>query len=361
MALMNELIVTRQLFAHAGAFDGASASPILKTLFSIVTYGENPHSASQQLVRYYNAADVAGHGGGGRKRSAIHEEPSPQGGSAGGKGSDGDGRGGWGFARLPNLQGLLRLLADLSRLQLGGRVDAGFRSQGEAPCKGLITALLRMLLDMGLSSRLHTDVCAALEGLMQPWDEPRWRRICDDTAVTAADLGPSHRAAYRVISGVHGLSERLRTWQQCAMLQLLRKTLPPEMTCNSGGPAGSHRGQLHVDIRQVQTMLGKDCAKGVKALLNGLRRSLRDRGSAGAAGGGVDYWLLLTVLQCAHMVTWTSVYVEEGEEVDKVIRWILTYFKSVEQSLRGQQATVMRIKVFLADVQTNYELLARVD
>jgi hypothetical protein len=43
--------------------------------------------------------------------------------------------------------------------------------------------------------------------------------------------------------------------------------------------------------------------------------------------------------------------------MDGTVRWIADYFKLVEQSLRGQQATVMRIKVFLADVQTNLDLL----
>ncbi len=83
-----------------------------------------------------------------------------------------------------------------------------------------------MLLDQQLSALLHADVCAALEGLMQPWDDNVWRRICDDAALTAAELGPSYRAAYRVITAAQGLSERLRTWQQCAAMQLLRKTLP---------------------------------------------------------------------------------------------------------------------------------------
>lgn len=92
--------------------------------------------------------------------------------------------------------------------------------------KGLLTALLRMLLDPGLSAVLHSDVCAVLEGLMQPWDEALWQHICEDAAATASELGPSHRAAYRVISVAHGLSERLKVWQQCAAMQLLRKTLP---------------------------------------------------------------------------------------------------------------------------------------
>ncbi|GLI69201.1 hypothetical protein VaNZ11_013773 [Volvox africanus] len=385
LAMLQQLMITGQLFAYVGAFDGQSAGPVLKVLFHIVAFDENPFSAYQQLMRYYNEADredmgwvptlqdfftslttlgyqpPKGHGaagGGSRKRSST----SPRGESAGG-GSSSSGSGGGGeisLSRLFNLQGLLRLLADLTRLHLQGRVDLGFGNQDQATGKGLITALLRFLLDPRLSAVMHADVCTALELLMQPWDDTLWRRICDETALTAAEAGPSHRAAYRVVTAVQGLSERLRTWQQHAAMQLLRRTLPQGLAGGSGS-AGSHRGQVGVDIRQVQALLGKASPAAVRTLLSGMGRSARDRGTSGAAAAGVDYWRLLTVLQCAHLVVWTAVHITEGEEEEEMVRWIAAYFKYVEQSLRGQQPTVMRIKVFLADALTNYDMLGSND
>ncbi|GIL86983.1 hypothetical protein Vretifemale_15172, partial [Volvox reticuliferus] len=353
LALLQQLMITRQLFVHVGAFDGHSAGPILKVLFDIVAFGENPFSAYQQLMRYYNEAnreDIGwvptlqsfftalttlgyqppkGHGagaGGSRKRGAGQEDSStsPRGEAAGGcSGSSSRGGGGAEIspARLFNLQGLLRLLAELTRLHLQSRVDLGFGNQDQATGKGLITALLRILMDARLSALMHADVCVALEGIMQPWDETLWRRIWDETTLTAAELGPSHRAAYRLITAVQGLSDRLRTWQQQAAMQLLKKTLPQGMAGGSGS-AGSHRGQVGVDIRQVQTLLGKASPAAVRTLLSGMGRSKADRRSVGSAAAGMDYWRLLTVLQCAHLVVWTTVHVAEGEEEEDMARWI---------------------------------------
>ncbi|GLC38026.1 hypothetical protein PLESTF_001435900 [Pleodorina starrii] len=369
MALLQQLLVTRQLWGYVGVTDGQSASPVLRVLFDVVAYGENPYNSYQQLVRYYGKADPTDLGWvpqlpnfftalttlgyqpprGSRKRGGSGEGSSPGDGEAGGSSGGGGGGGGLG-ARLLNLQALLRLLADLTRLHREGRVDLGFGSQGQAAFKGLLTALLRMLLDPVLAPRLLSDVVAALEGLMRSWDEPAWRRICDDAAAAAAELGPSHRAAYRAITTAQGLSERLRVWQQCAAMQLLRKTLPQSAAGGSGAGGGvSQRGHVGVDITQVQKLLGRASAASVKSLVKSLSRE---------RGGAPDYWRLLTVLQCAHLVVWHTASVAEAGETDEVVRWMCSYLKAVEQGLRGQQDTVMRIKVFLADVTTNYELLA---
>ncbi len=60
-----------------------------------------------------------------------------------------------------------------------------------------------------------------------------------------------------------------------------------------------------MDVRQVRALLGAANGEAVKTLLNGLKRP-RDRGQ-------VDYWRLMTVLQCAHLVVWATAYTTEGD------------------------------------------------
>lgn len=58
--LLQQLIGTRQLFDFLGAFTPDTATPVLRVLWQLVCYGEQPYAAYQQAVEYYRSTTRSG-------------------------------------------------------------------------------------------------------------------------------------------------------------------------------------------------------------------------------------------------------------------------------------------------------------
>lgn len=86
--------------------------------------------------------------------------------------------------------------------------------------------LLRLLLDPDMCAVLYLEARAAVEAVMEPWEERLWRRVGEDSAVQALELGPSPRATWRLLASLPGSSERLRGWRQAMAMHLMRKVVP---------------------------------------------------------------------------------------------------------------------------------------
>ncbi|KXZ44291.1 hypothetical protein GPECTOR_70g522 [Gonium pectorale] len=372
LELLGRLLASGQLLEYLGAFDAESASPVLQVLFQLVVRGDCPHAAYRQAVQHYEGCEPQEMGWvpqlpdfldglqtlgyqlpkagatGSRKRSSG--ENAGEGSGAGPSGGGGEAASS--AASLANLGCLLRLLADLLHLQQRGRLDLGCGTHNEGTGRQLLTALFRCSLDPHVSSLLQRDIGAAVEGLMGCWDEAHWRRLGHAMAAQVADMGPSHRAAYRLIAGVQGLGERMRGWQAAAAMALLRKEVPQSVRSGNGS-GGSRRGSAGDEARSAElfSLLGaKPSVTTAQALLTALKRP-RD--------GGVDFWRVFTILQCVHIVTWHALYDrqpgQEAPDTDSPLaRWLRDQFNSVEQLLRRRQNDVaMRLKVFL-NVAVNY-------
>lgn len=163
-----------------------------------------------------------------------------------------------------------------------------------------------------------------------------------------------------------------------------------------GAAGASRRGTSAAS--ELQALLGPDSSPtAARAVVEALRRSKDKK---------VDYWRLMTILQCAQLVAWDTIYTSdsEGESAAKahesaccatpvvklqkaspidlcfrVVCWtpltrprppslvsfppilhsrtdaanlynyIYQYMNSFEQHMRGREALVMRIRVFLAE------------
>ncbi|KAG2433534.1 hypothetical protein HYH02_012652 [Chlamydomonas schloesseri] len=374
--LLQQLLATRQLFDFLGAFTPDTATPVLRVLWQLVCYGEQPYAAYQQAVEYYRSTPRSemgwipqvldfheffvatgflpshghGHGGrgssggsGSRKRSAGQVDAGEQGAAGGGAGPSGSGAvvaGTSAAGRIPNLQCLLRLLVELVGLQIAGRLDMGFDNAAQGAGKSLLQVLLRLLLDPDMCAALYCEARAAVEAAMAPWEERLWRRVGDDAAVQALELGPSPRATWRLLAALPGSSERLRGWRTAVAMNLLRKVVPHNLPWNKGGAAlASRRGASAAS--ELQALLGPESTPtAARAVVEALKRS-KDR--------KVDYWRLMTILQCVQLVAWDVVYTSDHEESANLYTYIYQYMNSFEQHLRGREALVMRIRVFLAE------------
>ncbi|KAG2442305.1 hypothetical protein HXX76_002391 [Chlamydomonas incerta] len=376
--LLQQLIGTRQLFDFLGAFTPDTATPALRVLWQLVCHGAQPYAAYQQALDYYRStprsemgwvpqvvdfrdflvtagfipAHGHGHGGrgsgGGRKRSAGPADAGEQAGAGGeagpsGSGAGGSGAGGGGASAasiIPNLQCLLRLLVDLVDLHSAGRLDMGFDNAAQGAGKSVLHALLRMLLDLDMCAALYCEVRSAVEAVMAPWEDHLWRRVGDDSAAQALELGSSWRATWRLLASLPGSSERLRGWRQAVAVHLLRKVVPQNLPWSKHGAEGtSRRGSSPAS--EVQALLGPDSSpKSARTVVEGLRRSKDKK---------VDYWRLMTLLQCVQLVAWDTLCTSDSEASTNLYNYIVQYMGSFEQHMRGREALVMRIRVFLAE------------
>ncbi len=132
-------------------------------------------------------------------------------------------------APLPatNLQLVLRLLAVL--LQLQG--DAGSASTAQRPKvavpeghgRALLLALLHLHMDAAVRAVALPQLQAAIAALVDAFGDTEWSRVAPDVVVRLGEpIGPSHRAAVRLLRELPGRGARVRALRQAAGLALLR-------------------------------------------------------------------------------------------------------------------------------------------
>jgi hypothetical protein len=181
----------------------------------------------------------AGGGGGGHGRG---------GGAHGGGGGGGGGGGAGALAyRDSNLPLLLRLLATLCRLSVsnaGAPRSGGARLQlAEGHGRQLAAALLHLHADPRARAAALPELHDALDALLEAFGDTEWGRVLPDLAAQlAAPLGPSHRAALRVLCELPtlGAGGRGTALRRAGALQLVLKLVGKEVRTLGGG-AGQRR------------------------------------------------------------------------------------------------------------------------
>ncbi|KAG2498265.1 hypothetical protein HYH03_004014 [Edaphochlamys debaryana] len=405
-AVLEELLASRMLMDYTGAYDSPrAAAAVLRVLFQVVSFDDQPFSALQALLEHYGRASrqdvgwvpqltdfmasltalgyqpdgsgsgASGSGSGsgrgraaaGRKRSAAEASgagdasASGQGaaGAAGGSGGAAGGSGGCGGAGgvvvgagrglVRNLQALLRLAAGVAEAHRQGRLDVGFGSAQQAAGKALLGAIHRLLRDPSLAPPLYPDLLRAHEALLAPWEPAHWPRVRADSAEAAAAAGPSHRAAVRLVAAATGFSPRARAWQQAAMMEVAERVMREAKPSrgSGGGGAGGRSEHPCIDVRRV---LGVEASQGgARRLLEALTKDRK-----------VDHWRLLSLLQAAFLVVFSAAHhgahgPTDGDLAVELASWLTALGRGLEHCLRGRTACVLRAKVFLAEAAAALE------
>jgi hypothetical protein len=189
-----------------------------------------------QALRAMGCSKPAGGGGG-------HGHGHGRGSAAAAAGGSGEAAAQMAY-RDANLHLLLQILGTLCRLSAAGRLLGGCPrlSLPEGHGRQLAAALLHLHTDPRVRAAALPQLQEALAALLEAFGDTEWGRVLPDLASqVAAPLGPSHRAALRVLcelppAGAGGRGAALR---RAGALQLLRKLVGKEVRA-VGRAAGRH-------------------------------------------------------------------------------------------------------------------------
>lgn len=259
-----------------------------------------------------------------------------------------------------NLALLLALLQHVCRLGAQGRLR--FRLGGGAAPKQLALLLMALMLDPRAagSAAARGVLQGALAALLAAADDLEWRRLQGQLveALTPPGFGPSNRSTVLLLS-LLPLTERCVSVRQQAALKLLAALLPARKQQQQLQQA---KAQAWPAVqRELLQLLG---SHPDKALTQSLARPSSSAGSSKKqqrqAGGQVDIWALLDILDAANLLLWADLVRPEyagqgsGGVPGEARAWFGGWMEKLERQV-GKELRFYRLRSRLTELRNAYE------
>uniref|UniRef100_A0A383VBQ3 Uncharacterized protein n=1 Tax=Tetradesmus obliquus TaxID=3088 RepID=A0A383VBQ3_TETOB len=258
-----------------------------------------------------------------------------------------------------NLALLLALLQHVCRLGAQGRLQ--LKLGGGAAPKQLALLLMALMLDPRAagSAAARGVLHGALAALLAAADDLEWRRLQGQLleALAPPGFGPSNRSTVLLLS-LLPLTERCVSLQQQAALKLLAALLPPRKQQQ----LQQAKAQAWPAVqRELFQLLG---SRPDKALTQSLARPSSSAGSTKKqqrqAGGTVDIWSLLDILDAANLLLWADLVRPEyggqgsGGVPGEVRAWFGGWMERLERQV-GKELRFYRLRSRLTELRNAYE------
>ncbi|WIA12572.1 hypothetical protein OEZ85_006231 [Tetradesmus obliquus] len=259
-----------------------------------------------------------------------------------------------------NLALLLALLQHVCRLGAQGRLR--FKLGGGAAPKQLALLLMALMLDPRAagSAAARGVLQGALAALLAAADDLEWRRLQGQLveALTPPGFGPSNRSTVLLLS-LLPLTERCVSVRQQAALKLLAALLPARKQQQQLQQA---KAQAWPAVqRELLQLLG---SHPDKALTQSLARPSSSAGSSKKqqrqAGGQVDIWALLDILDAANLLLWADLVRPEyagqgsGGVPGEARAWFGGWMEKLERQV-GKELRFYRLRSRLTELRNAYE------
>ncbi|WIA32736.1 hypothetical protein OEZ86_005922 [Tetradesmus obliquus] len=246
--------------------------------------------------------------------------------------------------------------------RLGAQGRLRFKLGGGAAPKQLALLLMALMLDPRAagSAAARGVLQGALAALLAAADDLEWRRLQGQLveALTPPGFGPSNRSTMLLLS-LLPLTERCVSVRQQAALKLLAALLPARKQQQQLQQA---KAQAWPAVqRELLQLLG---SHPDKALTQSLARPSSSAGSSKKqqrqAGGQVDIWALLDILDAANLLLWADLVRPEyagqgsGGVPGEVRAWFGGWMERLERQV-GKELRFYRLRSRLTELRNAYE------